>query len=237
LNIHCFQHVPFEGLGTIQPWIESHEHSLSVTRFFENDTLPEIANIDWLIVMGGPMGVYEEQQFPWLIKEKQFIAETIRQKKKVLGICLGAQLIASALGANVYPNTQKEIGWFPVNLTETGMKSVLFKLFPKQFMVFHWHGDTFDMPEEAHCLVESKACKHQAFSYGDHVLGLQFHLEVTQDNINLLIQNCGNELHEAQYIQTAQQLRASEKNFDLIRDYMEKILDQIASSAKTNLRA
>jgi GMP synthase-like glutamine amidotransferase len=230
MRIHYFQHVPFEGLGVIQQWIETHGHSISVTRVYQDGILPRIADIDFLIVMGGPMGAYDENIFPWLIKEKQFIAETIRQKKKVLGICLGAQLIASALGANVYANTQKEIGWYPVILTETGKKSVFFKSFPGQFTVFHWHGDTFDLPEGAQCLAESKACKHQAFSYGGHVLGLQFHLELRPEHVEMLVGNCGNDLHEGQYIQTAKLLTAAENNFDEIHRSLHQVLDQLSAT-------
>jgi GMP synthase-like glutamine amidotransferase len=230
MRIHYLQHVPFEGLGIIQQWIETHGHSLSVTRFYQDDKPPRIADIDWLIVMGGPMGVYDENLFPWLIKEKQFIAETIRQKKKVLGICLGAQLIASALGERVYPNTQKEIGWYPVNLTETGKESTFFRSFPGQFTAFHWHGDTFDLPEGAQCLAESKACEHQAFSYGAHVLGLQFHLELMPENVELLIDNCGNELHKAPYIQTVNQLRAAKNIFNKIHRLQYQLLDQLSAT-------
>jgi GMP synthase-like glutamine amidotransferase len=230
MRIHYFQHVPFEGLGIIQQWIETHGHSLSVTRFYQEERLPRIADIDFLIIMGGPMGVYEENSYPWLVNEKQFIAETIQQKKKVLGICLGAQLIASALGANVYPNTQKEIGWYPIRLTETGKKSSFLKTLPEQFTAFHWHGDTFDLPEEAQCLAESEACKHQAFSYRGHVLGLQFHLELRPDNVETLIENCGLELLEAPYIQPAGQLRAVENNFDRIHHSLRQVLDQLNST-------
>jgi GMP synthase-like glutamine amidotransferase len=227
MRIHYFQHVPFEGLGTIQNWIESHGHSLSITQFFHDDTLPKIDDIDWLIIMGGPMGVYDESTFPWLVKEKEFISEAIRQNKKVLGICLGAQLIASALGAKVYPNVQKEIGWFPVNLTETGKKSPLFKSFPEQIEVFHWHGDTFFLPEGARCLAESEACKHQAFSFEKHVLGLQFHLEVERNNVELLVQNCGNELHKAPFIQSAESMLNTHHYFDGIRQSMYHVLDRL----------
>ncbi len=116
MRIHYFQHVPFENPGSIQQWVESHGHSSSITQFFHDDALPRIEDVDFLIILGGPMGVYDQNLFPWLAKEKSFISEAIRQKKKVLGICLGAQLIASALGARVYPNAQKEIGWFPLKI-------------------------------------------------------------------------------------------------------------------------
>jgi GMP synthase-like glutamine amidotransferase len=230
LRIHYFQHVPFEDLGIIRRWIDSHAHSLSVTQFFLNSTLPKIEEIDWLIVMGGSMGVNDEDKYPWLIKEKKFISEAILQNKRVLGICLGSQLIASALGANVYPNAQKEIGWFPVRVTPDGKSSSLFKIIPQQFNAFHWHGDTFDLPKGARWLAESEACKHQAFSIGENVLGLQFHLEIDAENIDLLIQNCGNELQESKYIQSANQLRIAEKNFAKLHSYMYKILDQMSLS-------
>ena len=105
MKIHYFQHVPFEGLGNIEDWIKSKGHTLSSTHFFKNDTLPQLSEIDWLIVMGGPMNVYEENLYPWLAAEKKFIAKAINEGLRVLGICLGAQLIAAALGAKVYPNT------------------------------------------------------------------------------------------------------------------------------------
>ncbi len=227
MKIHYFQHVPFEGLGTIQKWIESHGHLLSVTQFFHDDTLPKIDKIDWLIMMGGPMGVYDENIFPWLAKEKEFISEAIRQNKKVLGICLGAQLIASALGVKVYPNAQKEIGWFPVRVTPDGKSSNLFKNIPQQFTAFHWHGDTFDLPEGAHWLAESEACKHQAFSFDKHVLGLQFHLEVERNNVELLVQNCGNELQKVSFIQSAESMLNANHFFYEIRKSMYHILDRL----------
>jgi GMP synthase-like glutamine amidotransferase len=230
MKIHYFQHVPFEGLGTIQQWIEFQGHSLSVTQFFRNSTFPKIEDIDWLIVMGGPMGVYDEKIFPWLIKEKEFISEAIRQNKKVLGICLGAQLIASALGAKIYSNTQKEIGWFPLNLTPDGKSSNLFKNISQQFTAFHWHGDTFDLPKEAHLLAESEACKHQAFSFGRYVLGLQFHLEVERNNVESLIQNCGNELQKKPFIQSAESMLNANHYFDGIRKNMYYILDRLVEN-------
>jgi GMP synthase - Glutamine amidotransferase domain len=227
MRIHYFQQAPFEDLGTIRQWIESHGHSLSVTQFFRNSTLPKIEDIDWLIVMGGPMGVYDENMFPWLVKEKEFISEVIRKNKKMLGICLGAQLIACTLGAKVYPNTRKEIGWFPVRLTPDGKSSSLFKNIPQHFTAFHWHGDTFDLPEGARWLAESEACKHQAFSFDKHVLGLQFHLEVERNNVELLVQNCGNELQKAPFIQSVESMLNANHYFGEIRQRMYHILDRL----------
>ena len=136
-------------------------------------------SIFWLIVMGGPMSVNDERQYPWPTAEKKFIADAIANGKIVLGVCLGAQLIANALGARVYPNHHREIGWFPVEGVTPEKTSVLGTLFPSQMNTFHWHGETFDLPEHAIHLARSEGCEHQAFCIGDRVLGLQFHLEAT----------------------------------------------------------
>src|SRR2546428_2396131 len=118
MNIHYFQHVPFEGLGCIEDWANRKSHVLSSTRFFEKHTLSDLKTIDWLIVMGGPMGVYDESEYLWLKEEKEFIKKAIDANKVVIGICLGSQLIAEVLGAKVYKNKFTEIGWFPVEVFE-----------------------------------------------------------------------------------------------------------------------
>lgn len=230
MRIHYFQHVPFEGLGNIEEWIKAKGHSLSTTHFYkDNVLLPRLDNIDWLIIMGGPMGAYEENIYPWLAAEKRFISQAISRRIKVLGVCLGAQLIASALGAEVYLNAHKEIGWFPINLTEESRSSILFRGLPAEILVFHWHGDTFDLPSGAKHLAESIACKNQAFSYKNHVLALQFHLDVRKDNIEKWVQSGAEELIEAPYIQTAGEMLSSDKRFAVIEKYMGQVLDRFAA--------
>ena len=227
-SIHWFQHVPFEGLGTIESWLTAHGRTPTVTRFYAGDPLPEVDAIDWLIVMGGPMGVYDQDRHPWLKDEIALIGEAIAKGKTVLGICLGAQLIAAALGAKVYPNHRKEIGWFPVSLTEEGQRSPLLKGFPPSLPVFHWHGDTFDLPPGCAHLIRSEACVNQAFGCRDRVIGLQFHLEVTPASVQALIDHCGHELVPASFIQTAEQLRAPSGRFDPIHRQMAALLDHLA---------
>ncbi len=144
MRAHYFQHVPFEGLGSIEPGLKKSGFEITGTRFFESAELPEINEIDLLIVMGGPMSVNDEDQFPWLAAEKKFINEAIHSGKPVLGICLGAQLIANALGARVYPNKVKEIGWFPIYGIAANDRSCF--SFPPKVDAFHWHGATFDLP-------------------------------------------------------------------------------------------
>ena len=226
-RVHWLQHVPFEGLGTIKTWLTARGCAPAVTRFYANDPLPNINAIDWLITMGGPMGVYDEARHSWLNDEIACVREAIAAGKTVLGICLGAQLIAAALGAKVYPNTHKEIGWLPVTLTDEGRRSPLLKGFPPELPVFHWHGDTFDLPPGSAHLIASAACANQAFSHGDRVIGLQFHLEVTPAGVAALIDHCGHELVPAPFIQTAGQLRAPTNRFDPIHRRMNTLLDHL----------
>ena len=145
MRVHYFQHVPFEGLGSMTGWLKARSARVTSTRFFEDSRLPGMADIDWLIILGGPMSVNDEKTCPWLSEEKAFIAEAAARGKVVLGVCLGAQLIARALGARVYANPQPEIGWFPVERTgEPGAPAL-----PPRLDVFHWHGETFDLPSGA----------------------------------------------------------------------------------------
>ena len=201
MNIHYFQHVSFEGLGCIEDWVKRPGNKVTATRCYEDHKFPFVELFDVLIVMGGPMGVYDEEQYPWLKQEKQLIAKAIERGKKVIGICLGAQLIADVLGAKVYKNTYREIGWMPVRKTAEGKQSELLAGLPEEWNAFHWHGDTFDLPKGATNLLSSEGCKHQAFVYGDHVLALQFHMEMTMENIAKIVECCKDELVEGPYIQ------------------------------------
>ncbi|MFO7569560.1 MAG: gamma-glutamyl-gamma-aminobutyrate hydrolase family protein [Smithellaceae bacterium] len=230
MRIHCFQHVPFETLGNIEDWIALRGHTLSVTRFFAGDALPNPEGLDCLIVMGGPMGAGDDAIYPWLTNEKKFIRQAIDRGMDVLGICLGAQLIAYVLGAKVYPNTQKEIGWFPIRLTREGLASPLLAGFPEALNVFHWHGDTFDLPVGAKHLASSAACKHQAFSYGRHVLALQFHLDVRAGDIADWVKNGAHELQPGPFVQTADQMLAKHHPFDQVAAFMQKILGALEKS-------
>ncbi len=204
MHVHVLQHVPFEGLGSIKAWLLHRGVRVTCTRFFESTHLPALADIDFIIALGGPMSVNDEAQLPWLREEKHFIADAIASNKSVLGICLGAQLIASALGARVYLGAEKEIGWFPV-FAEPAVPGTF--VFPVIAEAFHWHGEMFDLPTGAVHLASSAACKNQAFQIGARVIGLQFHLETTPESVEALISNCANELLPQRYIQTKPVLR------------------------------
>lgn len=227
LRIHYFQHVPFEGLGYIEQWAIKNNHQLFSTKFYEDFTLPKISSFDWLIVMGGPMGVYDYKQFPWLSTEVEFIQQAIQADKTVIGICLGAQLIAAALDVKVYSNTKKEIGWFPLTKTKAGKQHRLLNELPDCFTSFHWHGDTFDLPKGSVHLLETKACSNQAFLYKDKVLGLQFHFEVTPETLKEITANCRNELVKEYYIQSEQEILTKIDYCKKSNDYLDSILTKL----------
>ena len=231
MRIHYLQHVPFEGLGCIESWAKSAAHRISATRFFVNDPLPDINDLDWLIVMGGPMNICDDVKFPWLSAEKQFLEQAIEHNKTVLGICLGAQLLADALGAKIYPNRHKEIGWYNVRKVKSGEESGMAGVFPDSVEAFHWHGDTFDIPDGADHFVQSAGCKNQAFTIGDRVLALQFHLEIAKSGAENLIIQCGNEIDKGRYCQTPDAMLANSNRFEKINKLMYTILDRMAANS------
>ncbi len=202
LNIHYFQHVPFEDPGSIIEWASLKGHNLTSTKFYEEIVWPDLSAIDWLIIMGGPMSVNDEDKYRWLADEKMFIRKAIDAGKTVLGICLGSQLISSALGAPVYRNKETEIGWYEITFQQEAKSSGLFSHLGSTWKVFHWHGDTFDLPAGAVLLAGSEACRHQAYLYGDRVLALQFHPEPTPDLLREMVDNGANELVPGKYIMT-----------------------------------
>jgi len=204
MRAHVLQHVPFEGIGSMAAWLEAHCADVSTTRLFADPTLPQLKGLDLVIAMGGPMSVNDESTLPWLRAEKRFVRDAVERGIPVLGVCLGAQVIASALGASVYQSSQKEIGWFEIEATPNATDS--FHL-PSRCTVFHWHGETFDLPSGAVRLARSAACENQAFQIGRHVIGLQFHLETTPDGAKTMIDHCGAELVPGPYVQTESQLR------------------------------
>lgn len=228
LRIHYFQHVLHEGLGSIEEWASLSGHSLTATKFYENVRLPEISDIDWLIIMGGPMNVNDERQFPWLADEKKFIRQAIDGGKTVLGICLGSQLISAALGARVYKNDENEIGWFDVELTCFAKSNSLVFDMADKIEVFHWHGDTFDLPENAIHLAYSKACKNQAYIYKDKVLALQFHLEETLNSLEQMIENGRKELTTGKFIQSDKKILMNRKLLDSNRIILFVLLTRLA---------
>jgi len=231
VKIHHLQHVPFEGLGSMEAVLKEKGHQLSSTHLYADQTLPSCDDFDWLIVMGGPMGVYDEEAYPWLKAEKKFIHDAMDSGKIVLGICLGAQLIADVLGAMVYKNADREIGWFDIKRSAEADGTILSKAIPEQVEVFHWHGDTFDIPEGAVLLAQSEACRNQGFIMADRVLGFQFHLETTLESAGSLIDNCADELDGSSYVQSKNEILSDPQRFLNINQVMFSVLEALERKA------
>jgi GMP synthase-like glutamine amidotransferase len=229
-RIHFLQHVPFETPAYIET-IAGKCCQISTTRLFSGDTFPALSEFDLLVILGGPMNIYEHESYTWLCKEKQFISSAIQSGKKTLGICLGAQLIADALGARVEKNENKEIGWFQVYRTPESGNLKILEGIPESFFAFHWHGDTFQIPTGAVRIAASGACGNQGFVYNEQVIALQFHLEVTDQSIASLIANCGEEIIEGKYIQTKEEIVAQAKALiPQTNKYMEILVRNIMNN-------
>ncbi|CFX69893.1 Glutamine amidotransferase [Syntrophomonas zehnderi OL-4] len=185
MRILVIQHVACEGPGLLGDELIANGWELDIRCMdIPSTVLPDdLDEYQALIILGGPMGVYEEDRFPYFFKVQGLIRESVAGSIPCVGICLGGQLIARALGAAVYKNPVKEIGWTPIRLLPAGKSTPLFRLMPNGFSVFQWHTDTFALPEGAVLLASSEDCRNQAFVYGNHVWALQFHLEVTPEMI------------------------------------------------------
>jgi len=234
LRIHYLQHASFEGMSCLRDWFLQKHHVISGTHLYRGDRLPTIEEFDWLVILGGPMGVHDTEPFPWLIAEKQLIKAAMENGKIVLGICLGGQLMAHVLGAEVKKNTYKEIGWFPITRCDEVETSVLKGIFPKQMNMFHWHGDTFAIPAGATPLASSAACANQGFVIGNRIVGLQCHPETTPQFIEYLARAGTDELAESSpYIQPAEKLFVDDATYREINTVMFAILEKLESAANS----
>jgi GMP synthase (glutamine-hydrolysing) len=192
MAVLIIKNIETEGPGTIEQFLRNEDIPFHVVELGIGEIPPSLESYNTLIILGGPMGVYEMQNHPHLMAGSRIIREAINRDLKILGICLGAQMLAHCLGSDVYPGPEKEIGWHHIELTGEGLKDpVIRKLaihpgvgdFWRKFRVFHWHGDTFDLPTGAALLASSARYKNQAFRFGDRIYGFQFHVEVTKDMI------------------------------------------------------
>jgi GMP synthase-like glutamine amidotransferase len=190
MAVLIIKNVITEGPGTIKDFLKKEDILFSIVESGSGELIPPLENFDTIVVLGGPMGIYDIDKHPHLMIVSRVIREAINRNMKVLGICLGSQMIAHCCGAEVYPGHKKEIGWYHIELTGEGLKDPLMRKlaihpeigdFWRRFKVFHWHGDTFDLPLGAVLLASSELYKNQAFRYGDKVYGFQFHIEVTKD--------------------------------------------------------
>jgi GMP synthase-like glutamine amidotransferase len=224
MRLHYLQHVDYEPPGYVATWARDHGHDVTGTRLYEGESLPETDAFDWLVVMGGPMGVYDGEEYQWLQTEQDLIRDAIAAEKGVLGICLGAQLVAAAMGADVYPAAEREIGWFPIEATPAASATLCSPL-DENDEAFHWHGDTFDLPAGATRVARTDACENQAFVAEDgRVVGLQFHLEVTPATVDDLVDSADG-LGEAPTVQEASAIRAGVDRVAALHDRLEPILE------------
>jgi len=231
MRFHLLQHAVFEGPAAIQDWIIANGDTLTVTKLYSGDQMPAQEGFDFLIIMGGPMGVDDVQQYPWLAAEREFIRKSIEAEKLMLGICLGAQIIARACGAMVTKNDHREIGWFDVTIDTQSLPDALKDAFSANADVFHWHGDTFEIPEGACHFAASEACSNQGFIINGRVVGLQFHIETTAESVALLIQHCGDELDGSTYVQTATEMLEDSARFTKLNQHLSALLKNLTSQA------
>jgi len=229
VRAHILQYEPFEGPGSIATWLDTHQAVVTTTCLYRgNPQFPVVEDFDWLIVLGGGMSVNDETAFPWLVAEKAYVRRAIDGGKIVLGVCLGAQMIAAVLGSRVHRNAAREIGWFPIAREPDADRHPMGKLFPEECVVFHWHGETFDLPPGAVRLVRSAACLNQAFVWGDRVLGLQLHLEATPASARALIGGLEHELVPGPFVQDAAAMLSQPQRFDQANRLMDGLLGHLA---------
>ena len=228
-HICSLEHADTEGAGKIAEWAARRGHPLQVVRLDRGEAVPSLEDFEMLVMMGGAMNVYQYRDYPWLHAEHDLVSAAIEAKKVVLGVCLGAQMIADALGARVVQNAVKEVGWFPVRRVAW---HPLFADFPDECVAFHWHGDTFQLPESAVRVAESSACKNQGFVYGDRVVGMQFHVEVSAEAVRGFVEGADDYLQPEQWVQTADALRASTPDLTATDRGLEGLLDRLAALAQ-----
>ena len=212
--IQIFLHVSFEGPAYIEEIADSESWTVHTCHLYEGEQPLPATDYDMLIIMGGPMNIYEEDRYPWLAHEKKAIELAIKSDKIIFGFCLGAQLIADVLGAKVYKNAEKEIGWFPVSRIDPGVGNPPLQFLPDIATVFHWHGETFDLPKNAIRLYSSHATENQAFLYGNNVLALQFHLEMLPPSIEDLAHFCKSDIEEGKFIMSVSQMMEDYKIYE-----------------------
>ena len=197
-SVLVLQHTATEDLGSIEDVLRGHPIGVNYIEIHEGQSVPkQMGDKAGLIVMGGPMGVYDQAQYPFLSDELRLIESALKAERPILGICLGSQLLATALGAEVKKGARKELGWHAVTLTECTQQDPLFLGLRREFWPFHWHGDVFSLPNQAVGLASSRQTPHQAFRYGKNAYGILFHLEVTQRQVSQMLVDFAEELSEA----------------------------------------
>lgn len=231
-QLHFIRHVSYEGLGHIRPWAEVHGFQISETRPYAGEAFPAPSTLGMLVVLGGPMGACDEDRYPWIAREKRFLEQALRAETPTLAICLGAQLMADVLGAEVRRNPQAEIGWHTIeSVAEAdalGATDVLTPFFTPGVEVLQWHYDTFDLPAGAVHLARSEACEQQAYSWGDHLVAVQFHPEMTWQEVATLVERDA-PLPAGEYVSDPAALLDAAR-FDRMEEHTHGFLERLVSA-------
>lgn len=228
MRVAIIQHVPFEGPGLIGEWLRQRQFAARTFHPYAGDTLPQPDDFDLLVIMGGPMSVHDAGELPWLAAEKQLLGAAIAAGKRLLGVCLGGQLLAESLGASVRVGEQAEIGWWPMEKSPQASQSPLGRMLPQQLMALHWHGETFDLPQEALPLYRSAVCANQGFVWQERVVALQCHLESTPESVNALLDACPEDLARAGAVQDAAAIRDGLNECSSVAPTLYRLLDYLS---------
>lgn len=227
--IAIFQHAASEGPGRIADWLRNRGFALDFVRWWESPAPRFVDHWQGAVILGGAMNIYQHRDYPWLVEEKKWLREMIQRELPLLGICLGAQLLADLLGSRVVQNAEQEIGWWPVRFTAEACS--IFPDLPAEGSVLHWHGDTFALPPESIRLGESAACAEQGFIFRENVMGLQFHPEVDEA---LLVDFCGGSdasWPEGKFVQPRNQiLQEALSHMGMAQTILEGCLEKVFGS-------
>ena len=229
MRLHYVMHASFETPGVIEDWAKHKGFEFSGTRTYADEKLPKSSDVEFLIVLGGPQSPLFMDDYPYLVDEISLISEVIKERKPVIGFCLGSQLIAEALGARTRRSPEKEVGVFPIQLTAAGQSDAILKHLPAQFDMLHWHHDMPGIPDGAVLLAKSAGCPHQAFRLDDRIYGFQFHMESTEESIRPLLENAVDDLTPSKYTQTLDEILSAD--FETMNERMELILDSMVEVA------
>jgi len=233
MNILCISHAIFEKLGHIETWANKNNHIIRKVNPYRGETLPKIDDFDFIVIMGGPQSALKLEDAPYLLDEIALIKEAIKMEKRILGVCLGAQLVAEALGAKAEPSPHQEVGMHLIELLDDAKNDPVFRHFPNKFEVMHWHYDMPGLPKDAVLLAKSEGCPRQAFRYGDRIYGFQFHFELTEKVIEGMVQNClGDLLTKGKYVRSFHEIL--ETDFSEINLKLESVLEYLANLPNKN---